>query len=189
MRTKFSLLSRVAFAVFLIAIAAGVVAIWAKSSEKNRFLRMAPAGLGVSQVLYAREESWGFGPGGNESGVIMFELPVDVARAIERQGIAFLDQCASARGLVRGASASRTAYQWKATPVPIEGSDDSTNSTQSYNIDEYLNRYGFGLPIDKKLARNINDALSSQGNFVDDNGRRLIIIMPKAAKLVVAYRG
>jgi hypothetical protein len=150
---------------------------------------MAPAGLGVSQVVYAREESWGFGPGGNETGVIMFELPVDVARNIERQGITSLDQYVSAQVIVRRGSSSRIRARWKATPVPVEGSDDDTNSTLTYDIGKYLNRYGFGLLIDKEVARNINDALSSQGNFVDDDGRRLIIVMPKAAKLVFAYRG
>jgi hypothetical protein len=43
--------------------------------------------------------------------------------------------------------------------------------------------------IDAEVTRDINDALSSKGNFIDDNGRRLIIIVPKAGKVIFAYRG
>lgn len=117
----------------------------------------------------------------------MFELPVEIASSIEWQGIGFLDQYMSER--VAAHHGSSNPFRWKATPVRVEGADGDTNSSLSYDINKYLNRYGFGILIDKEVARNINDALSSQGNFVDDNGRRLIILMPKAAKLVVAYSG
>jgi len=189
MPTKYSPLSKLASAVFLTAIAAGIAVMWSNSSEKARHLRMVPAGLGISQVIYAREESWGFGPGGNETGLIVFELPVEVASNLERQGIRFLDQYMPDEVAVRRSSSSHIPFRWKGTPVPVEGSDDDANSTLSYDIGKYLNRYGFGLSIDKEVARDINHALSSQGNFVDDDGRRLIILMPKAAELVVAYRG
>jgi hypothetical protein len=166
MQIKPTSFSKLIPALLLIAIV--VVAImWFKSSEKSRHLRMVPAGLAASGVIYAREESWGFGPGGNETGVIMFGLLPNVASNIQQQD----------------------AIRWKSTPVLVEGSDDYTNATLSYDINQYLNRYGSGLLIDEEVTRIINDALSSRGNFVDDNGRRLIIIMPRAAKLVIAYRG
>jgi len=176
-------------AVIGFAILVGVTILWSDASEKSRYLQMAPVGLGVSQVLYSLEESWGFGPGGNETGIVVFELPVDVASRIERQGIRFLDQRVSSQTVVRRGTDMRIPYRWNATPVRVEGSDDNTNLARSYDIGEYLNRYGFGLVIDKEVTRTINDALSSRGNFVDDNGRRLLIIMPKARKLVFAYRG
>jgi hypothetical protein len=150
---------------------------------------MLPAGLGMSRIVYAREESWGFGPGGNETGVIIFDLPVDVLHNIEGQGITFLEQHVSAHALVGSGAGSPAPLRWMAPPVRVDGSDDDTNSTLSYHIAEYLNRYGFGIHIDKEVTRTIDNALSTEGNFVVDDGRRLIIIMPKPAKVVIAYRG
>jgi hypothetical protein len=167
MLRKYSPLSKLVFAVLLIAIAASIAVMGLESSKRSRYLRMVPAGLAVTEVIYAREDSWGFGPGGNETGVVVFGLSLDVASNIQQQ----------------------STTRWKATPVSVEGSDNDTNATLSYDIGQYLNRYGFGLQIDEKVTRTINDALSSQGNFVDDNGGRVIIVIPKAAKLVIAYRG
>jgi flagellar basal body-associated protein FliL len=70
---KSSLFLMLVFAIFLIAIAAGIAVIWLNSSEKSRFFRMAPADLGVSKVIYVREESWVFGPGGNDEGALASE--------------------------------------------------------------------------------------------------------------------
>lgn len=184
MRLKYFPLSKVVFAVILAAFTASIAIAWSNLSEKSRHLRMVPTGLAVSRVVYAREESWGFGPGGNETGVIMFELPLGVAHNIQQQGITFLDQYVSAQVVVRRGSSSQIPFNWKATSVHVEGADDDGNSTLTYDIGKYLNRYGFGLLIDKDVARSINDALYNYGNFVDDDGRRLVIIMPKDGKLV-----
>jgi hypothetical protein len=189
MPMKYSPLAKAAFVVFLIAIASVIALTWADSAERSRQLRLVPAGLGVSQVLYAREESWGFGPGGNETGLIIFELPADVARNIQQQGIAYLNRNVSAQVADGRGASSRFSGKWTTTPARVEGSDDDTNFTPTYDIGKYLNRYGFGIPIDKKVGRYIDDALSGHGNFVDDDGRRLIIVMPEAGKLVYAYRG
>ncbi|WP_146172010.1 hypothetical protein [Pseudoduganella armeniaca] len=149
------------------AIAASIAVVGLESSKKSRYLHMVPAGLAVTEIIYAHEDSWGFGPGSNETGVVVFGLSPGVASNIQQQ---------------------RTT-RWKATPVSVEGSDKNTNATRSYDIGQYLNRYGFGIRIDEEVTRTINDALSSQGNFVDDNGRRVIIVIPKTSKLVIAYRG
>jgi hypothetical protein len=180
MPIKHSLRNKMTSAVLLIALTAVIVAIWSNFQH----LRMLPEALRVSHVIYAREESWGFGPGGNETGVVVFELPTDVASNIERQGMEFLEHHLPAQD-----SRSRIPFRWKETPARVEGSGDDTNSSLNYDITQYLNRYGFGILIDAEVTRDINDALSSKGNFIDDNGRRLIIIVPKAGKVIFAYRG
>ena len=169
MSLGYSKFSKFYSTVLLIIIIAGIMIMCDYLIKKFHYLRMLPAGLVVSELVYAREESWGFGPGGNETGMIVFELPPDVVSGFQQH-------------------AKNNSIQWKATPVAVEGSDGD-NATFSYDIGQYLNRYGFGLSINNELTRNINDALSSRGNFVYDNGRRLIIIMPRVARLVIAYRG
>jgi hypothetical protein len=45
--------------------------------------------MGVWNLLYVSEESWGFGPGGNETGIIVYEMPKAVTAALEKRGSIF----------------------------------------------------------------------------------------------------
>jgi hypothetical protein len=55
-------------------------------------LRFLPNGLNVWRVLFSKQESSGFGPGANESGLILYALPEDKAVQISRSGIAFFNR-------------------------------------------------------------------------------------------------
>jgi len=85
MPRKYSPLSKLVFAVLLIAIAASIAVKGLEFSKNSRYLRMVPAGLAVTEVIYAREDSWGFGQGGNETGVVVFGLSLDVASNIQQR--------------------------------------------------------------------------------------------------------
>jgi len=73
--------------------------------------------------------------------------------------------------------------------VLVEATGADMNRVLTHNIGEYLDMYGFGIVIDRQVEHDIDNALTSQENWVQDAGSRLIIIMPKASKLVFAYRG
>jgi len=186
---KFSTAYTVGFIAFLLVIVVGVEAVRSKLSDASRHRSMTPPCLGVLKVVYSKEETWGFGPGGNETGIVIFELPHDIANDIEQQGLRFLNQCASTRVVAESSRKARTLYTWRATPVLVEATGSDMNKVLTQNITEYLNKYGFQIVLERKFEKNIDNALSSPGNWVDDNGSRLIIIMPKASKLVFAYRG
>ena len=55
----------------------GVMA-W-KTFERQHWLSFPPPDLHVTKVLYVQTGDWGFGPGGNETGVVLYELPDHVA--------------------------------------------------------------------------------------------------------------
>lgn len=184
--------SRIRKAIFWIGAVAGLafgVSIFLKSCESAHQLSFPPNGLGVSKVLYATEESWGFGPGGNETGVIVYELPESAAGEIEKNGIAYLEKLSQHRTSSANNDWHGVYRHWMPTPILLEGSDNNTNKTLSYDIDEYLNRYGFGININPQVRREINDAISNSGSFAAYGRIGLVIIIPKSRKVIYAYNG
>ncbi|MEQ1944167.1 hypothetical protein ABMA32_17270 [Mesorhizobium sp. VNQ89] len=71
-------------ALFLI-IATPIIA-W-KVFEYRFRLWLIPEDLNVWWIGYARQESWGFGPGGNETGVIVYSLPQESIRQTFERGV------------------------------------------------------------------------------------------------------
>jgi hypothetical protein len=178
-------------AVWIVAIgglAIGLFVFWIHV-KKSRQLNFAPDGLAISNVLYEREESWGFGPGGNETGVIVYELPESVADQIEEDGTAYLSELSEHRTVSKSANVHRTYNGWAQTPVQLEGSDIDANRTFSYDIDEFLNRYGFGLDINEQIRNEINEAISKPGSFVAYGRSGIVIVIPHTRRLVYTYRG
>ncbi|WP_447787585.1 hypothetical protein [Variovorax boronicumulans] len=152
--------------------------------ERHR-LGFVPTGLGVTGVRYAKEDSWGFGPGGNETGVIAYALPVPTATAIQNQGIRYLQDLPPetlANGLGR-------AHSWQTTPAQLEGSDAHANSVFSFDVADYLNRYGFGIDIDPTVRQQINDALANDGSFLSHERTGILIVAPSLQKVFYIYNG
>jgi len=92
--------SRIRKTAFFAAVTASLafgLTILLNSCENVRQLSFAPKGLGVSKILYVAEESSGFGPGGNETGVIVYELPENAATEIEKNGVAYLEKISQYR--------------------------------------------------------------------------------------------
>jgi hypothetical protein len=179
-------------AVFWIGAGVGLVfgvSIFLKSCENGRQLSFPPKGLGVSKVLYATEDSLGFGPGGNETGVIVYELPESAAGEIEHKGITYLEELSQHR--TRGDSHDWHGIydHWMPTPILLVGSGYNANKTLSYDIDEYLNRYGFGISVNPQVRQEINYAISHVGNFAAYGRIGLVVVIPKSRKVVYAYRG
>lgn len=70
--------------VLVLLIAGGYGAF--KLYEHNFRVAHAPAELEVTGINYAEEEAWGFGPGGNETGVIVYGLSESIAQKIATRG-------------------------------------------------------------------------------------------------------
>jgi hypothetical protein len=127
----------------------------------------------------------GFGPGGNETGVIVYSLPSAVAEQIADKGLQYFS------------SPGRQAFGWLATPIEtgnlswsetkrLEGSSGS----QAKRLEDFLNRYGFGIEIPSWISRLANQAIVSPGNFFSYGpGGGVIIVIPAERKVVLAYAG
>lgn len=81
-------LPRPYFSFLIFILVAGPFAAF-KIYEQNFMLSAVPDALHVSSISYNEEESWGFGPGGNEAGIRVYPLPEQVAQQIAERGIDF----------------------------------------------------------------------------------------------------
>lgn len=150
-------------------------------------LSFVPTGLGVSRVLYAKQDAWGFGPGANETGVVIYALPEEATAKVQAQGITYLAGLPANtddQGTWRGRYES-----WHATPHQLEGSDSHTNKVSSFEVAHYLNRYGFGIDIDPVVQRQINDAISNGGSFLAHGRVGILIVSPSIRRVFYIYSG
>jgi hypothetical protein len=156
---------------------------------------LVPADLNVSTIVYANEENWGFGPGGNETGLMVYELPVATAQAISARGLAYFTQADNTSSL-------RLFSPWRATPIAFDRhwrnymAAESSRLTESERaaanvpgIANYLNRYGFGIPLDPAIERLVNEIVSSPGSFYGYGRTGIVIVAPLRKRVVFAYAG
>lgn len=152
-----------------------------KLYERQFRLGHVPDVLNVSTVLYVNEQSWGLPffplPGDNETGLIVYDLPDGTAKEIQKVGIEYF------------AKRPGRYETWQSTPILLEGSDSGTNRTNSYEIANYLNRYGFGISIDSQIEQEINKAISKPGSFAAYGRTGILIVIPDIRRVVYAYRG
>lgn len=128
--------------------------------ENRRRLSFTPEGMGIRKVLYTEEESWGFGPGGNETGVIVYELPEAAAQEVSKHGLSYLKNLPAGQ-----------YDEWRSTPAPFD----------------FNGRDAFEISLDPKVEKMISEALSRPGSFVGNGRSGHAIVIPASHTLVYAY--
>ena len=161
-----------------------------KSCERRQRLDFVPNGLKVSKIIYAAEESRGFGPGGNESGVIVYELPETVAEEIKKNGLKFFSDA-----LESGQSGDDRAERdekWEETPLLSDSSwrdAGEGQTTPNPQIENYVNRYGVGVAVEPDAAREINSIILKGGAYFARRRVGVIIVSPEVRRVIYAYSG
>lgn len=145
-----------------------------------------PRALEVWRVIYANEESWGFGPGGNEAGFIAYALPDDIATQIAREGIEYLTRMPT----------DGSGHDWRGRfsdwqPTPIRPSQRWTPSTESsrYEILQYVCAYGFCIDIDRRQLEDATTAVNSPGNYYAYGRIGVIVVAPGMRRVYFLYNG
>ncbi|MDP2206496.1 MAG: hypothetical protein Q8K65_09345, partial [Alphaproteobacteria bacterium] len=149
-------------------------------------------GLGTTKPLYKAERSWGFGPGANEVGLIVYALPEEAALEVEQKGITYLTS----------RDTQRRRFKWDETPMTASRHwtdymrlpDKHDYSKETPKIEHYLNRYGYRFGIDppSEFFDMANKALLESGNFYaypDRGGGGFVLIIPKKRRIIYAYAG
>ncbi|MDR2081113.1 MAG: hypothetical protein LBP54_04420 [Campylobacteraceae bacterium] len=166
------------FLLLLVALVAVPCAVF-KSYERNFMLSVIPDALHVNSVSYSKEESWGFGPGGNEAGIRVYPLPQHIADKISQQGIEFFNtlppnQNQKSRGW-------RGKYsKWSQTPIKADGKMD---------IYDYICRYGFCIEIDGSVVEQATEIVNSEGNYYAYGRVGLIVVSPSKKLVLYMYNG
>lgn len=152
-----------------------------------------PAWLEANDVIYSKEESWGIGmPGDNETGLIVYELDAEIAKIIQKEGISYFNHLPKTTYSSNSEYYRRSYEGWKETPIQVKkhkNRDEGDVFETLKNIDDYLDKYGFGIPIDKKVASEINTAISKTGSYYAFGRTGILVIVPKQHKIVFMYAG
>jgi hypothetical protein len=178
--------------VFAVLVSSSVI--YYKHFEKQLRLSYVPEGLKVEKIIYASEESWGFGPGGNETGVIVYELPDTIGEQISKVGIDYFSSLPPQSG--DSHDWHGRFEKWYSTPIPYndswsytESDNKTTQDTFVPKIETYLLKYGFGIPLAPAIENAIDTAISKKGNFFAYGRIGMIIVIPETRRVVFAYNG
>jgi hypothetical protein len=148
--------------------------------QRSFALSVVPDALQVSSIAYAKEESWGFGPGGNEAGVRIYPLKDAVSRDILSKGMQFfLDMPANADQNKRG---WRGHYShWTVTPAFSESG--------RFDMIEYVCAYGFCIDVDPSIVADVNRILNTPGSYYARGRIGMLIVSPRDNKVIYLYNG
>ena len=177
-------------ALFLLTIA--VVGFLVKSCERRWQMGHVPVAFDISEIIYSKEESWGFGPGGNESGVVGYRLPEEIITTVRRQGLIFVS--ATNSQINDGPDNYRRIYSnWKTTPV--EGSSGwkcesaECQLAGKISVENFLGSSGYGMSLPYHISKEIDQVMSAPGSYYGKGRVGTLIIAPAFGKAYFVFSG
>jgi hypothetical protein len=179
-------LPRPCFLFLLFAFIATPFAVF-KIYERNFKLSVVPDALKVNSISYNKEESWGFGPGGNEAGIRVYPLAQKVADEISQRGIEFFDNLPPNKN--QASRNWRGRYgKWFQTPIN-SGYWKPDETTGKPNIYNYICAYGFCIDIDDKIVDLATEIISSEGSYYAYGRIGIIVVSPDKKLVLYMYNG
>ncbi|KQQ53600.1 hypothetical protein ASF84_17445 [Pseudomonas sp. Leaf127] len=173
----------------LLVLTCGAAAWWAVEQHEKVFrLSFVPDALGVTAVTYFSEESWGFGPGGNESGIRVYPLPPTTAiRA--GAGLSFFKKLPA--NPPDPSRHWRGSYQnWQETPVSrTEKRWPSEGKNQPMKTYDYLCNYGFCTDVDPSVISEVDAIINAPGSYYAFGRIGVIIVSPSKRLVVYLFNG
>jgi len=182
----FKKLPRVYFFLILSMLIVSPIVVF-KIYERNFKLSVVPDALQVSSISYSEEESWGFGPGGNEAGIRVYPLSEKIANQIRKRGIEFFNNLPANKNQQKRRWRGRYA-SWNETPVK-EDRYWKRKERGGLDIYEYICRYGFCIKIDEKVVLQATDIINSEGNYYAYGRIGLIVVSPSEKLVIYMYNG
>lgn len=165
------------------------------ANTTTHHLSFIPEGMNVQKVLYSEEKAWGWGPGANETGVIVYELPSSTAKKIKDANIDYF-AALPAQTSGNGRDWRRIYRPWKPTPITEDErvwfkNTVSDETTSAPKLDNYLNRYGFGIPIQPQVEDMVDKVISTPGSFYTygQGGGGTIVVSPSIYRVFYIYSG
>ena len=175
-----------------LAVGAGVLAVlWWQSYIRELGMERVPAGLDVIEIVYENEEARGFGPGGNESGLVVYRMTGESAEQA-RQVIAE-EECRFAPR-----NENRSYGEWRRTPVDLGEAEnhrhfvpnpDDEQDEGTIRIERFLGRYGTFLDLDPAVVRIADWVLTTSGSCYAYGRDSITIVAPGERIVIFAYAG
>jgi len=164
-------------------------------------LRFVPDAMNVWWVRYVAEESWGAGlPGGNETGIIVYDMPDQTKESLDTKGLAWVEALPQPPW-----PEWRGGYEeWHTTPIstadfawadPAKCPPKDSDRYRGFypngcpSISGYMGEYGFDIPFDSDVEKMVNDALFSRGAYYAFGRIGILILIPAQQRIVYVYNG
>ena len=175
------------FSVLVLALVASLFVAF-KTYERSFMLSIVPDALGVTTIAYSKEESWGFGPGGNEAGIRFFLLPEAIAAEASKRGIEFFNSLPP--NADQQDRSWRGQYEkWLETPVRPDTHWPRDDKSASLNIYDYICRYGFCIDIEPSIAEEATAIVNSPGSYYAYGRIGIIVVSPARRRVLYMYNG
>ena len=175
------------FLLLFLALMAGAFVVF-KSYEREFRLSFVPDALHVRSVAYTEEESWGFGPGGNEAGIRVYPLPEQIANEVSRRRIEFFNNLPPNQ--TQQGRRWRGVYQaWSETPIMPSERWKPNEETRNLDIYDYICAYGFCIDIDPAVVNEANAIINSPGSYYAYGRIGLIVVSPSRKLVLYLYNG
>jgi hypothetical protein len=158
-----------------------------KTYERNFMLSVVPEALQVNSIVYSKEESWGFGPGGNEAGIRTYPLKGEIANLISIQGIEFFNSMPANQKQANRDWRGRYG-DWAETPISSI-SWKNKEETGSLDIYDYICAYGFCIDIDDAVVKEATQIMNSKGSYYAYGRIGLIVVSPSRKLVLYMYNG
>lgn len=159
-----------------------------KIYERGFMMSVIPDALHVNSISYRKEESWGFGPGGNEAGVRIYPLSEEVANHISQSGIEFFKKLPPNQN--QRERDWRGIYgEWSETPIKPGRNWQVNEKTNSLNVYDYICAYGFCIDIDSLMVQEANLIINSPGSYYAYGRVGLIVVVPGKKLVLYMYNG
>jgi len=183
----------VGFLALFAAVAWSLAVVGWSQLTRSYHLSVVPPEMGVSTILYVEEDAWGGGPGANETGIIVYEMPETTRERILNEGTDWLN------GLSGSGKRWRGVYRnWHSTPFDPDVnrafdiwamSGRSGMCGHGGGIAGYMFKYGFCVPFDPHYESLANEALSSSGGFYAFGRIGMLLLIPSKDLVIYAYNG
>ena len=158
-----------------------------KVYERRFNMNHVPDALGVHAISYELQESWGFGPGGNEAGILVYPLSEVVSRQVEQGGVQFLQTLPPNQD--QPDRRWQGAYEiWMETPA-ANPQWKLNAKTGRLDVMDYICAYGFCIDVEPGVVNEANEIVNSPGSYYAQGRIGIIVVSPKKKKVLYFYNG
>lgn len=177
------------FTFFVALVVVGAVAAkWRFDAYRHAYdLSFVPDALGVTTLSYISEKSMGFGPGGNESGILVYPLPESVMVNV-RSGLPFFEQLPT-HYQDPGRDWRGSYSNWRETPVVAEEHRWERRGSEPLKAIDYLCYYGICADVDPALLTQVDEIINSPGSYYAYGRIGMLIVSPDKRLVVYLYNG
>lgn len=177
-----------AFVVGILIASAALGVGLLRSAEDRWWRTRLPPELGPVSTEYRKTVNYGFGPGGNSAGIVVYRLSAASADSLLDHG---LEQLKNAP--VPSASRSWRYWDWRPTPVALTKrwtQHGEHSCGKEPGIGAYIDYAALRCDVDPAVITRVNSILSRpRAYYAYGSASSVILVAPRERLVVLAFNG